>query len=59
MNIFQKLKAVKEKVSIAGAVSKIVLGGKGSKVFDKIDKGNEIFEKAMEIAEMVKGLKKK
>lgn len=54
MGVFDKIKEANQRVKIAGAVAKIVLGGKGSKVLEKIDSGSNIADKALEIAEMVR-----
>lgn len=54
MGIFSKLAKAKEKLTIGLAVGKIVVTGKPAKVLEKVEKGNEIFEKTLEIAEMFK-----
>lgn len=58
MGWWTKIREVKDKVKIAGAVSKIVLGGNQPKALNKFDKGIEIADKAFEIKEMVEAILK-
>ena len=54
-----KLKDLLDKVRIGIGVARIVTGGAHSKIFDKLDEGTAIADKAKEIADMVKAMQKK
>jgi hypothetical protein len=58
MGFWDKFRQKKQIVQILIGVSKIALGGRGGKVFEKIDKGTEFVDKGLEIAELLKSLKK-
>lgn len=54
-----KLKDLLQKIAIGVAVGKVVAGGKHGKIFDKIEQGEEIANKASEIQDLVKEIFKK
>lgn len=45
-----------KKAKVAVAVGKTISSGKQAKTFDKIERGEEIASKAMEIADLLGGL---
>jgi hypothetical protein len=53
------LKDILSKVAIGVAVGKVAMGGKHSKIFDRIEQGEEIANKASEIQDLVSQMFKK
>lgn len=58
MGWLDKIRNKKDTIKILLGVSRIALGGKSSKILDKVTEGTELADKALEIAELVKAMRK-